>query len=263
MSQLDNVKIFESHAHYDDGAFDEDRDILLSSMEENGVEIIVNAGADLESNKKTIKLMEQYPFLYGALGIHPSDISDLNDETFTWLKKQLKLQKVVAVGEIGLDYFWDKEKEVREKQKYWFRKQIGLAREMKLPMVVHSRDAAKDTLDIMLKEHVEEIGGVVHCFSYSKEMAKEYLKLGFYIGIGGVITFSNAKKLKEAVEVIPLTSILLETDSPYLAPVPNRGKRNTSLNIPFIAKEIANIKKVSYEEVVQITNQNAKRLFCI
>ncbi|RDU23874.1 TatD family hydrolase [Anaerosacchariphilus polymeriproducens] len=263
MSQLDNIKIFESHAHYDDEAFNEDRDILLSTMEENGVEIIVNAGADLESNKKTINLMKQYPFLYGALGIHPSDISDLNDETFSWLKKQLELEKVVAVGEIGLDYYWDKEKEVREKQKNWFRKQIGLARDMKLPMIIHSRDAAKDTLNIMLEECVDEIGGVVHCFSYSKEIALEYLKLGFYIGIGGVITFSNAKKLKEAVEVIPLTSILLETDSPYLAPVPNRGKRNTSLNIPFIAQEIASIKGVSYEEVVKTTNQNAKRLFCI
>lgn len=261
MSYIKDVKIFESHAHYDDRAFDDDRDALLNSMEGNGIETIMNIGADIESNKRTIQLMNQYPFIYGALGIHPSDISDLNEETFTWLKEQIKLNKVVAIGEVGLDYYWDKEKEVREKQKYWFRKQIEIAREMKLPLIIHSRDAAKDTLEIMKQEHVEELGGVVHCFSYTREMAREFLKLGFYIGIGGVITFSNAKKLKEAVEEIPLTSILLETDSPYLAPVPNRGKRNSSLNIPYIAEEIAKIKGISYEEVVNTTNANAKRLF--
>lgn len=263
MTELGNIKIFESHAHYDDQSFNKDRESLLNSMEENGIEIIVNIGADIETNKKTIELMNQYSFIYGALGVHPSDVSVLNEETYHWLKEQMKLEKVVAVGEIGLDYYWEKDKKARENQKYWFRKQIEIARELKLPMVIHSRDAAKDTLDVMNEEKVEEIGGVVHCFSYTKEIAREYLKMGFFIGIGGVITFSNAKKLKEAVEVIPLTSILLETDSPYLSPVPNRGKRNSSLNIPYIAKEIAKIKEVSYEEVVKITNENARKLFRI
>lgn len=251
--------IFESHAHYDDEAFDEDREILLESLKENQVDLVINVGASLDSCKKTIDLMERYSFIYGALGIHPSDVTELSEEKFQWLKKQLSRDKVVAVGEIGLDYYWPEPS--HDIQKVWFEKQLELAKEAKLPLIIHSRDAAKDTLDIMKDLHAEEVGGVIHCFSYGVEMAREFLQLGYFLGIGGVVTFQNAKKLKETVKYIPMDRLVIETDSPYLAPVPNRGKRNSSLNLPFIAKEIAIIKEMDYEDVIAITEYNAKNLF--
>lgn len=251
--------IFESHAHYDDEAFDEDRDRLLCSLAENGIDTVINVGASLESCKKTLALMGNYPFIYGAVGVHPSETGELTEESFRWLKECCALEKVVAVGEIGLDYHW-KEPEPSI-QKIWFEKQLGMAKEVKLPVIIHSREAAKDTLDIMKSSHAEVIGGVVHCFSYTKETAREYLEMGYYFGIGGVVTFANAKKLKEAVSYIPMDRILLETDSPYLAPEPYRGKRNTSLNLPYIAKEIAAIKGIDYEEVLAVTHENAEKLF--
>lgn len=259
--------IFETHAHYDDEAFAEDREELLLSMEEGGIGTIVNIGADMESCKSTLRLCEEYPFIYGALGVHPSDVDELNQETFQWLreaadKNSLKNGgKIVAIGEIGLDYYWEKEKEAKENQRFWFKKQIELARELKLPMVIHSRDAAKETFDIMKELHTEEIGGIVHCYSYSKELAQEYLKMGFFFGIGGIVTFSNAKKLKEVVEYVPIENIVLETDSPYLAPMPNRGRRNSSLNLPYIAQEIAAIKGLDAEKVIEITEENARKVY--
>ncbi|MBU9728310.1 TatD family hydrolase [Diplocloster modestus] len=256
---MEMTKIFESHAHYDDEAFDEDREELLGKMQQQGIEYIINIGANIDSSKKTVELTEKYPFLYGAVGVHPSDTAELDEQKIGWLKLQCERPKIVAVGEIGLDYYWDEPE--RPVQRKWFCRQLDLAREVKLPVVIHSRDAAKDTLTIMKEMHAEEIGGVVHCFSYSKEMAEEYLKLGFYIGVGGVVTFNNAKKLKEAVEFLPMDKILLETDSPYLTPVPNRGKRNSSLNLPYIARQIAELKGISYEQVVEITNRNARKLF--
>lgn len=253
--------IFESHAHYDDEAFDEDRDTLLSSLPENGIDMVVNVGASLQSCRATIELMEKYPFIYGAIGVHPSETGELEEEGFNWLKESCGIEKVVAVGEIGLDYHYEEpEKPI---QKKWFERQLELAREVRLPVIIHSREAAKDTLDIMKNLHAEEMGGVVHCYSYTKEIAKEYLDMGFYFGIGGVITFSNAKKLKEAVEYIPTDRILMETDSPYLAPEPNRGRRNSSLNIPYIAEAIAALKGISYEEVLTVTHRNAEELFRI
>lgn len=253
--------IFESHAHYDDEAFEEDRDILLQSFAENGIDTVINIGASLESCRSTIALMEKYSFIYGAMGVHPSDTAELDEENFRWLQEQCRLDKVVAVGEIGLDYYW-KEPEPSV-QKKWFERQLIMARKEKLPVIIHSREAAKDTLDMMKSLHAEEIGGVIHCYSYTKEMAREYLNMDYYFGIGGVITFKNAKKLKEAVEYIPIEKILLETDSPYLAPEPNRGKRNSSLNLPYIAKEIASIKGIDYEEVLALTHENAEKLFRI
>lgn len=253
--------IFESHAHYDDDAFDEDREELLNSFREKGIEYVINVGANIQTTKNTIALTEEYPFIYGAAGVHPSDTDELDEEKFAWLKEQCALPKIVAVGEIGLDYYWDEPD--RKIQKKWFARQLELAREIKLPVIIHSRDAASDTLDMMKAANAGEIGGVIHCFSYTKETAREYLAMDFYFGIGGVITFNNAKKLKEAVEYIPLEKILLETDSPYLSPVPYRGKRNSSLNIPLIAEEIARIKEMDYDEVVNITNANACRLFGI
>lgn len=252
--------IFDSHAHYDSGQFDEDRDEILNSMQENGVGTIVNSAADWDSVTEVVELAEKYPFVYAAVGLHPDEVGDLDEERFAYLKAQCQKEKVVAVGEIGLDYYWDNES--HDVQKKWFIRQLELARELDLPVIIHSRDAAEDTLKIM-KEHGQGLRGVIHCFSYSKELAREYVKMGFYIGVGGVVTFKNGKKLKEIVEEIPLERILLETDCPYLAPVPFRGKRNSSLYIPYIAEEIANLKGVTYEEVVAQTELNAKKLFGI
>lgn len=259
--------IFETHAHYDDEAFDEDREELLSGMKASGIETIVNIAADLESCKSTLALCEKYPFIYGALGVHPSSVGELNSETFEWLRKTVRENstqnggKIIAIGEIGLDYYWEKEEAAKENQKKWFEQQIELARELKLPMVIHSRDAAKDTADMMNVLRTQEIGGIVHCYSYSKELAAEFLKMGFSFGIGGVITFSNAKKLKEVVEYLPMDAIVLETDCPYLAPVPNRGKRNSSLNLPYVVEEIAQIKGMDAERVIEITKENARRVY--
>lgn len=252
--------IFESHAHYDSQKFDEDRDELLKSMPENGVGTIVNSAADWDSVTEVVELAQKYPHVYAAVGMHPDEVGDLDEERFAYLKAQCQKEKVVAVGEIGLDYYWDNE--AHDVQKKWFIRQLELARELDLPVIIHSRDAAADTLEIM-QTYAKGLRGVIHCFSYSKELAREYVKMGFYIGVGGVVTFKNGKKLKEIVEEIPLERILLETDSPYLAPVPFRGKRNSSLYIRYIAQEIANLKGISYEEVVAQTEENGKQLFRI
>ncbi len=253
--------IFESHAHYDDRAFDEDRDILLNSLEENGIGGVMNVGASLETTKNTIALIEKYSFVYGAAGVHPSHTGELTEENFTQLEQYCAHPKIAAVGEIGLDYYWkEPDKEI---QKKWFARQLQLAGERKLPVILHSRDAARDTLDMVKSVGVSEAGGVIHCFSYGKEIAREYLEMDFYFGIGGVITFQNGRKLKEVVEYIPMEKILLETDSPYLAPVPYRGKRNSSLYLPLIAKEIAQIKGLDYDEVTETALRNTKRLFGI
>ncbi|MEG0215556.1 MAG: TatD family hydrolase [Hungatella sp.] len=251
--------IFDTHVHYDDEAFQEDRDQLLGSLAEHGIEAVVNIGASIETTKNTLKLMEQYPFVYGAVGVHPSETAQLDETQMDWLKEASQNPKVVAIGEIGLDYYWDEPD--REIQQFWFVRQLSLAREVKLPVVIHSRDAAKDTLDIMKEQNAGEIGGVIHCFSYGIEMAKEYLNMGFYLGIGGVLTFHNAKKLKEVVAYMPMDRLVLETDCPYLSPVPNRGKRNSSLNLPYVVEAICAIKGLSAEEVMEQTNQNAKRMY--
>lgn len=252
--------IFDSHAHYDSEQFEKDREEVLSSMQENGVGTIVNCAADWDSVTEVVDLANEYPFVYAAVGLHPDEVGCLDEERFAYLKDQCQKEKVVAVGEIGLDYYWDKES--HQLQKQWFIRQLALARELDLPVIIHSRDAAADTLEIM-QRYAQGLRGVIHCFSYSKELAREYVKMGFFIGIGGVVTFKNGKKLKEIVEETPLRQILLETDCPYLAPVPYRGKRNSSLYLPYVAQEIASRKGISYEEVVAQTEQNGKRLFRI
>lgn len=253
--------IFESHAHYDDEAFDEDREELLRALEEHGIGTVVNVGASLQSCRTTLALMEQYPFMYGAIGVHPSETVELTQESLAWMEQSCSHPKVVAVGEIGLDYHWEEPEP--SIQKLWFREQIRMAKKVGLPLIIHSREAAKDTLDLMREEEAAKCGGVIHCFSYTKETARAYLDMGFYFGIGGVITFKNAKKLREAVEYIPLDRLLLETDSPYLAPEPYRGQRNSSLNLPYVAEAIAAIKGVSAEEIEAVTEHNARKLFQI
>ncbi len=251
--------IFESHAHYDDEAFDEDREEMLSGLKDNNIGYILNVASSLSSIKTTLALAEHYPFVYAAVGVHPTETGELTEENFGWVKEQCLHKKVLAVGEIGLDYYWDNvEKDI---QKKWFARQLALANEVKLPVVIHSRDAAKDTLDVMKAEKEIEKRGVLHCFSYTKETAREYLNRGYFFGIGGVVTFSNGKKLRECVEYLPMEAILLETDCPYLAPVPYRGKRNCSLYLTYVAEEIAKIKGISKERVIEITEENAKKLF--
>ena len=253
--------IFDTHAHYDDEAFDEDRDSLLKSLPENGIESAVNVSSNIASVQATLALIKKYPFLYGAVGIHPNETGELDESRFQWLEQMTQMPKVVAAGEIGLDHYGDEpERDIHQES---LPRQLNMARNVKLPVIIHSRDAAKDTLDIMKGEKSWEIGGVIHCFSYGKEIAKEYLDMGFFLGIGGVLTFQNGKKLKEVAEYAPLEQIVLETDCPYLSPVPNRGRRNSSLNLPYVVKALADIRHISEQEVIDITDQNAKRLYRI
>ncbi len=252
--------IFETHAHYDDARYDDDRDILLSAMPQHGVGRIINVGASIASSEATLKLAETYDFVYASVGVHPSETACLNDESFDWIKRQTYGRKVVAVGEIGLDYYWEKDKEIRTLQQHWFRRQLELAVLNNMPVIIHSRDAASDTVRI-LKETGGKITGVIHCYSYSPKLAVQLIEMGFYIGVGGVVTFKNAKKLKETVSLIPTDRILLETDCPYMAPEPHRGMRNNSTLIPLIAQTIAELKGISKEEVERITWENAMRLF--
>ena len=251
--------IFDTHAHYDDAAFAEDREALLSSLPGRGIGRVINVCSDMDSLRTTMELAEKYPYIYGAVGIHPDEVGKLNDGILEEMRLLCRLEKAAAVGEIGLDYYWNKEN--HPVQIRWFERQLELAREEGLPVIVHSREAAADTLEVMKRMKAGEIGGVMHCFSYSREMAREYLDMGLYLGIGGVLTFKNARKLKEVVEYAPLSRLLLETDCPYLAPAPNRGKRNSSLNLPYVVEEIAALKGVSPEEVMEKTAENAFRLF--
>lgn len=252
--------IFDTHAHYDDEQFDHDREELLNSMEEQGVGTIVNVCASYDSVFRVPEMIREYPFMYGAIGVHPDEVGSLNEETFAEMKQCFEKDKIVAVGEIGLDYYWDKES--RDVQKKWFIRQLDLARELALPVIIHSREAAADTFQIM-KEHGQGLRGIIHCYSYEKEQAKEYVKMGYHIGVGGVVTFKNGRKLKETVEEIPLTSIVLETDCPYLAPEPFRGKRNHSGYIRYVAEKIAEIKGITVEEVISQTEKNAQEIFIL
>lgn len=255
------MMIFDTHAHYDDDRFAPDRGELLSGMNGNGIGRIINVGASFEGCKNSLALAQEHDFIYAALGVHPSDIADLTEESCEWIRQHLSEPKVVAVGEIGLDYYWDKEPEVQARQREWFRYQLQLAKESALPVSIHSREAAADTMEIMKEAAADGIPGVIHCYSYSKEQALEYVDMGYYIGVGGVVTFKNARKLKETVEAIPLERILLETDCPYMAPEPNGGKRNSSLYLTYVADAIAGLKGVTPEEVKTVTYENALRLF--
>ena len=254
--------IFESHAHYEDEAFDGDREELIASLPLNGIKYVVNVGSTVETCHKTAALVDKYDFFYGALGIHPSEIAGVTMEDLQWIEDEtLRNPKIVAIGEIGLDYYWDKDK--KEEQKSFFVRQIALAKKLHKPVIIHSREAAKDTYDVMTAEDAGACGGVVHCFSYHKEEAAKYLNMGFYIGIGGAATFKNNEKTREVIAYTPLERILLETDCPYLAPVPHRGKRNSSLNLPLVAQCIAETKGVSYDTVVSVTCDNARRMYNI
>ena len=251
--------IFDTHAHYDDAAFEEDRDNLLASMRDNGIKNIVNVGADMQSSANSVMLAQKYDFMYAAVGVHPSDTKGLTEQDMETIAGYTKKDKVVAIGEIGLDYHY--EEPDRETQKKWFIRQLDLASELQLPIIIHSRDAAEDTFRILKSYEGEIKGGVIHCYSYSPELARKFIKLGFYIGIGGVVTFKNSKKLKETVIECPLRTLVLETDCPYLAPEPDRGKRNDSLKLPYVVSEIARLKEISDAEVIETTYRNGLALY--
>lgn len=250
--------IFDTHAHYDDIQFDTDREELLSSMPEHGIGTIVNASATVDSWQRVMELTEKYSFIYGMIGVHPDEVGALDEERFAEMEELLKRDKIVAVGEIGLDYYWDNES--HDVQKQWFIRQLELARKAELPVNIHSREAAADTMEL-LKQYGQDMKAIIHCYSYSKEMAQEYVRMGYLIGVGGVVTFKNARKLKETVQAIPMSHIVLETDCPYLAPEPNRGKRNSSINLHDVAAAIAELKGQTKEEVIRITEENACRFY--
>lgn len=257
--------IFDSHAHYDDKQFDEDRAELLAGMAERGVEYILNAGSSVETTLMTVELSKEYPFIYGSAGIHPEECGETTEADIEIIKKvAVENDKIVAIGEIGLDYYWPEPD--RDVQKVWFDRQLKLACELELPVIIHSRDAAEDTMTY-LKRYTPDLPkgrcGIVHCFSGSVEYALEYVKMGYYIGIGGVLTFKNAKKLKQVAEAVPIERIVIETDCPYMAPVPHRGKRNDSGHLTFVVAELAAIKGMSEEEVVRITTENALKVYGI
>lgn len=253
---MNYYNIFDTHSHYDDEQFDEDRTTLLSSLEEKGVVKVVSCGCDIETTLANKKLAEEYAFMYFASGFHPECLEGFDISALEKIEEFAKHEKCVAIGEIGLDYHWMTS--TKETQKEFFIKQIELSKKLDMPVIVHDREAHGDTLEI-LKETKPK--GVLHCFSGSKEMAKEIIKLGMYIGLNGVVTFKNARKSLEVVKEIPLERLVLETDCPYLCPVPFRGKRNDSSFIPYIAERISEILNIPPQEILNITYENAKELY--
>lgn len=255
---MNKYQIIDSHAHYDDEAFNEDREMLFNELKENGVIRILNCAASYDSLKTTDELTKNHDFIYGALGIHPENANEFNDQIVKEIKEYIKQnKKIVAIGEIGLDYYWE-ENPSKEIQKKIFRKQMALAEELNLPVIIHDRDAHADTLEI-IKEFPSVIG-VVHCFSGSVEFAKECIRLGYYIGFTGVVTFKNAKKVVAVAKEIPIDRILVETDCPYMAPEPNRGKRNRSDYIQYVIEKISSIREIEPLEANKIFNKNFNNL---
>ena len=249
--------IFDAHAHYDDRWFDDDRGDLLSSMPQNGVSYIVNAAVDLPTAQTAIAYAEQYPFMYACAGIHPENLDGLPDDYLAQLTELLKHPRVVALGEIGLDYHWEIEKSLQQRV---FEEQLRLSRELDVPVVIHDREAHGDVMELVRKYRPK---GLMHCYSGSVEMLKEVLKLGMSISLGGTVTFKNARVPVEVAEAVPLDRLLLETDAPYLSPVPYRGKRNDSTKIAYTAEKIAELRGIDPKELIDITIENAKRLYGI
>lgn len=253
--------LFDTHAHLDNPKFDKDREKIIRDLKKNDVDFIINPGADFASSIKAVKLAEKYDNIYAAVGIHPHEAKSMDEDTIGLLEGFTNKEKVVAIGEIGLDYHYDNSP--RDIQKKWFREQIRLAKKVNLPIIVHDRDAHQDTFDIIKDELDENLTGVLHCYAGSVEMAKKYIDMGFFISFAGPLTFKNAKTPKRVCESLPLDRILIETDSPYLTPEPNRGKRNEPLYVRYMAAMIAELKEVSFKEVAKKTKENAKKLFNI
>lgn len=251
--------LFDSHAHYNDEKFDDDRDELLSSMPENNVGLIMNSCSSLDEVPLIFDICKKYPFVYASVGIHPHEVESMTEDDIITLKEYAKNPKVKAIGEIGLDYYYDFSP--RDIQKKWFARQVELAKELNMPVIIHDRNAHKDCMDILRACNVSEAGGVFHCYAGSVEMAREILDWGMYIAFGGTLTFKNSVRPVEVAKYVPLDRIAIETDSPYLTPVPHRGKRNSSLYIHYVAEKLAEIRGMSAEEIENITYENAKRCF--
>ncbi|WP_050613560.1 TatD family hydrolase [Bacillus testis] len=253
--------LIDTHVHLNAEQYNEDLEEVIERAQAEGVKTMVVVGFDTETITRAIELAEKYPFLYASVGWHPVDAIDMTDEDLKWLEELASHPKVVALGEMGLDYHWDKSP--KDIQKEVFRKQIALAKKVKLPIIIHNREATQDVMDILKEEGAEEVGGIMHCFSGSEEIAKECMKMNFYISFGGPVTFKNAKNVKEVAAQIPLDRLLVETDCPYLTPHPFRGKRNEPAYVKLVAEEIAALKDVPFEKIAEITTANAKKLFGI
>lgn len=253
--------LFDTHVHLNAEQFSEDLNEVIDRARLEGVQNMVVVGFDRPTILKAMELIEEYDFIYASIGWHPVDAIDMRDEDLVWIEELAKHPKVVAIGEMGLDYYWDKSP--KDVQQDVFRKQIQLAKKLKLPIVIHNREATADIVTILKEEKAAEVGGIMHCFSGSVEVAKECVEMNFYISLGGPVTFKNAKKPKEVAQEIPLNKLLIETDCPYLAPHPYRGKRNEPSYVKLVAEQIAELKGLSYEEVSQVTTENAKILFGI
>ncbi len=251
---------FDTHAHYDDDKFNSDRAEALRGAQEAGVDLIVNVGCDLTSSLRSLALAREYPFIYAAVGTHPHDASSLTDADLAMYRALLNDERVVALGEIGLDYHYDFSP--REVQREAFDRQMQLAAELHVPVIIHSREACEDTMRIVRK-YAKEVTGVFHCYAYSVETAKELVNMGWYLSFTGAVTFKNARKALEVIEWAPLSRIFIETDSPYLAPEPFRGKRNSSAYVPRVAEKIAQVRGMSVEEVARITKENGMKFFGI
>ncbi len=257
------MKLFDNHSHLNDEKFDQDREALIQKIVESDTKKIITAGYSLEGSKKAVEISNKYNFMYATCGISPNDIPQTEEELWNMLAKIKDLikknsKKVVAVGEIGLDYYWNTDNKMLQRRA--FIEQINLANELELPIVIHTRDAIMDTLEI-LKENPVKNKGVFHCCPQNRELIKEALKLGYYISFAGPITFKNSKNADEIINLVPNDRILIETDSPYLAPEPVRGTRNTPINVKYIAQKIANVKKLTLEEVANMTYENAEKVF--
>lgn len=253
--------LIDSHAHLDDDRFHKDREEVINSLKENGISLVINPGSDLQSSISAVKLSEQYDNIYAAVGVHPHSASEMDEGTIEILKAFGKREKVIAIGEIGLDYYYDNSP--RDVQRKWFKRQMELAKELNLPIIVHSREANQETFDMIKDESDGKLIGVLHCYSGSPEMAKEYVKLGFYISLAGPVTFKNAKMPKEVAKVVPIDRLLVETDSPYLTPEPHRGKRNEPLYVRHVAAMIAELRGMTIDDLSRATSENTKRLFNI
>ena len=250
--------LFDTHAHYDDERFNGDREALLASMPEKNVGLIVNPGCDVPSSRMAVALTEKYDFLYAAVGIHPENCADFVPEQIDTLRQMAKAPKVVAIGEIGLDYYWA-ENPPKELQQEVLRRQLRLAEELNLPVIIHDRDAHGDTMAIV--REFPRVKGVFHCFAGSAEMARELIKMGWMLSFNGAVTFKNAKKAPEVIAAVPLEKLMIETDAPYLTPVPHRGERNDSSYVRLVAEKIAQIKGLAPEEVEKATWENGRRFF--
>jgi TatD DNase family protein len=253
--------LFDTHVHLNADQFEEDLEEVIGRAQAEGVSHMVVVGFDRPTITKAMELAEAYDFIFACVGWHPVDAIDMTDEDLAWIEELAAHPKVVAIGEMGLDYHWDKSP--KDIQKDVFRRQIRLAKKVKLPIVIHNRDATADVVEILREEGAGEVGGIMHCYSGSVEVAKECLDMNFYISLGGPVTFKNAKKPKEVAEAVPLEKLLIETDCPYLAPHPYRGKRNEPAYVKLVAEQIAELKGLAFEEVAEATTQNAKRLFGI